>query len=138
LADRHPDMPALRRDESVAWNDLGRVQLAAGDAAAAAVSHRAAARLMEALVAKAPGEKGWQADLAYAQWRRGEALAAVPASRDEGIGLVTKALEDLETLDAAGALDENAKSWLPELRERLAALRAPPPPKVAPRDAPED
>jgi len=135
LADRHPDMPGLRRDESVSHNDLGRVQLATGDAAGAAASHRAAARLMEALVAKHPEEAGWKADLYYARWRLGLALSEIPASRADGIRTVKGALSELKALDAAGALDEHAKGWLPEIEATLEGLRAPPkidPPKDAP------
>jgi tetratricopeptide (TPR) repeat protein len=69
------------RSRSVAYNDVGDVQQAQGDLAAALTSYRASLAISERLAQADPGNAGWQRDLSVSQEKIGDVQQAQGASR---------------------------------------------------------
>ena len=67
---------AEERDRSVALVDLGDVQRAQGDLAAALTSYQATLDIISRLAEAAPGNAGWQRDLSVSHDRMGDAQRA--------------------------------------------------------------
>jgi len=123
-----PKEPELSRNVSVVHNRIGRTLRALERPDEAASAHRASLAIIEPLAKSRPDHAGWQADVAYTQWRLGEALTEVPARAAEGKRLLETAKATLEKLKADGKIDEATASWIEDIDKALAA-----PAKPAPR-----
>jgi tetratricopeptide (TPR) repeat protein len=108
-----------QRDLSVSLIKVGDVKLVQADAAAALASFEEALAVRRGLVNTDPGNVQWQTDLVLALYKL--ARAATGERKDAAI---EEALSILKTLDDAGKLSTNEKSW----KDQLLALRAPPAP----------
>ena len=125
---RVPAEAELKRNISVVHNRIGRTLTLLVRPDEAAASHRASLAIIEPLVQSKPDHWGWAADLAYTQWRLGEALKFVPARAADGTSLLETAIATLRRLKTDGHLDEDAASWIDEIAKELA-----PPGKTTPK-----
>ncbi len=124
IAAREPTDSQRARNVSVVHNRMGRTLRLLSRPDEAAVAHRASLAIIAPLAKAHPDETGFAADVAYTQWRLGEALRDVPARAAEGTRLLETALATLRRLKDADALDESTALWIDEID----AILAPPSP----------
>lgn len=115
LAAADPANAQWQRDLSISYNKIGDTLMAAFRREDALDAYRKSLAIREALAAADPGNAQWQADMAISLYR-------LAMAGDDTRARLTRALDILRKLDAAGKLTADQKGWIALFEGKLAAL----------------
>ena len=115
LAAADPANAQWQRDLSISYNKIGDALIAAFRREDALDAYGKSLAIREKLAAADPGNAQWQADMAISLFR-------LAMAGDDTRARLTRALDILRKLDAAGKLTADQKGWIALFEGKLAAL----------------